>query len=113
MRLELRGGLTELPREILQLADSLEVLDVSGNNLERLPGWLPELGRLRVIFASQNPFECLPEVLGECAALRVAGFRACRIGRVNGAALPRQIESLILTENHLAALPRNLGPAGG
>lgn len=112
-RLELRGGLRELPREILQLADSLDVLDVSGNELKQLPDWLPELRRLRVIFASQNPFECLPEVLGECAALRVAGFRACRITRVDGAALPRQLESLILTDNHLAALPRELGGCRG
>lgn len=113
VRLELRGGLTELPREVLQLADSLEVLDVSGNALEHLPDWLPELGRLRVIFASQNPFTQLPEVLGECSALKVAGFRACRIGRVAGSALPRQIESLILTENHLAALPEELSECRG
>ena len=36
-RLQMRGGLTEFPREIFDLADSLEILDLSGNALSSLP----------------------------------------------------------------------------
>ena len=37
-RLDLRGcGLSELPQEIFTLAETLEVLDLSGNKLQALP----------------------------------------------------------------------------
>ena len=55
-RLQLRCGLTEFPREIFELADSLEILDLSGNQLSTLPDDLPRLHKLRVIFCSDNPF---------------------------------------------------------
>ena len=42
-RLDLRhSGLAEFPREIFDLADTLEVLDLSGNALDSLPD---EIGR--------------------------------------------------------------------
>ena len=49
-RLDLSAGLTELPPEIVALADSLEILNLSHNRLTDLPDWLPELKKLRVIF---------------------------------------------------------------
>ena len=64
-RLDLSAGLTELPDEILSLADSLEVLNLSGNRLRHLPDWLPRLGKLRILFCSDNPFEKVPVVLGD------------------------------------------------
>ena len=33
VRLQLRGGLTEFPHEIFDLADTLEILDLTGNAL--------------------------------------------------------------------------------
>jgi hypothetical protein len=36
-RLDLSCGLTEFPREIFDLADSLEILNLSGNKLSCLP----------------------------------------------------------------------------
>ncbi|MBP9060304.1 MAG: leucine-rich repeat domain-containing protein, partial [Rhodoferax sp.] len=108
-RLDLSCKLQAVPPEVFDLADSLEVLNLSGNQLKSLPHDLPRLHRLKVIFCSDNPFTELPEVLGDCAALQVVGFKACRIARVPGAALPAQLRWLILTDNAISELPHALG----
>lgn len=109
-QLDLRGcGLTELPAEILALADTLQVLDLSGNRLQALPEAFSALQRLRVLFCSDNPFTELPAVLGRCAALDTVGFKACRIERVPAQALPPSLRWLILTDNRIAELPESLG----
>jgi len=69
-RLTMRCGLTEFPREIYTLADSLEILDLSGNALRALPDDLQRLHKLRIIFCSDNQFEELP-------AAQSAGCRRC------------------------------------
>jgi Protein tyrosine and serine/threonine kinase/Leucine rich repeat/Leucine Rich repeats (2 copies) len=108
-RLQLRCGLTEFPREIFDLADSLEILDLSGNQLSTLPDDLPRLHKLRVIFCSDNPFTELPEVLGQCQQLSMAGFKANRIAHVSPKALPPLLRWLILTDNALTSLPAEIG----
>jgi Protein tyrosine and serine/threonine kinase/Leucine rich repeat len=108
-RLQMRCGLTEFPREIFELADSLEILDLSGNQLSALPDDLPRLHKLRVIFCSDNPFTELPEVLGQCQQLSMVGFKANRIAHVSPKALPPLLRWLILTDNLLASLPAELG----
>jgi hypothetical protein len=108
-RLKLACGLTEFPREIFDLADTLEVLDLSGNALTSLPDDLPRLTRLRILFGSDNPFTELPEVLGQCSQLSMVGFKANRIRRVSGKALPPQLRWLILTDNEIEALPAEIG----
>ena len=45
-RLDLACGLQEFPPEIYALADSLEVLNLSGNALSTLPDDLPRLMKL-------------------------------------------------------------------
>jgi hypothetical protein len=108
-RLDLSCGLQALPTEVFDLADSLEVLNLSGNRLHSLPKDLVRLHRLKVIFCSDNPFAQLPEVLGDCAALQVVGFKACQISEVPGAALPPRLRWLILTDNAVSQLPTELG----
>jgi len=108
-RLTLRCGLTEFPREIFDLADSLEILDLSGNQLSTLPDDLPRLHKLRVIFCSDNPFTELPEVLGQCEQLSMVGFKANRIAHVSPKALPPLLRWLILTDNALTSLPSEIG----
>ena len=49
-RLDLSCGLTEFPREIFALADSLEVLNLSGNQLSSLPDDLWRLHKMQIIF---------------------------------------------------------------
>lgn len=109
VRLQLRCGLTEFPREIFELADTLEILDLSGNALASLPGDLQRLHRLRIIFCSDNPFTELPEVLGRCPALTMVGFKACQIKTVPATALPAHLRWLILTDNHIEQLPAEIG----
>ncbi|WP_434675056.1 leucine-rich repeat-containing protein kinase family protein [Pseudomonas sp. D3-10] len=108
-RLKLSCGLTEFPQEIYDLADSLEILDLSGNQLETLPADLHRLTRLRILFCSDNRFTELPECLGLCSALTMVGFKANRIERVTGAALPPLLRWLILTDNCVSQLPDELG----
>src|SRR5471030_1569407 len=90
-RLQLSCGLTEFPREIFELADTLEILDLSNNALSTLPDDLPRLAKLRIIFCSDNQFTELPSVLGSCAQLSMIGFKANRIRSVPAAALPVQL----------------------
>lgn len=108
-RLDLACGLTELPLEIFDLADTLEVLNLSGNQLRDLPQHLPRLHKLQVLFASNNDFTVLPEVLGDCPSLQVIGFKANRIEELPPAALPAALRWLILTDNAIARLPNSLG----
>ncbi|HYS68377.1 MAG TPA: leucine-rich repeat-containing protein kinase family protein [Paraburkholderia sp.] len=108
-RLKLACGLSEFPREIFDLADTLEVLDLSGNALTTLPDDLPRLTKLRILFASDNPFTELPEVLGQCSQLSMVGFKANRIRQVSGKALAPQLRWLILTDNEIDALPPEIG----
>jgi hypothetical protein len=108
-RLDLNCGLTAFPREIFDLADSLQVLNLSGNSLTSLPDDLPRLRHLRVIFGSDNRFTALPAVLGQCAQVQMIGFKANQIQSVPSAALPPHLRWLILTDNHIEALPDSLG----
>ena len=107
--LKLRENLTTFPLEILSLKDSLEVLDLTGNQLCELPEALAECRKLRIIFCSENHFTRLPEVLGSCPALTMVGFKANQIGEVPAAALPANLRWLVLTDNQIAELPEELG----
>ena len=108
-RLDLSADLTEFPEEIFQLADSLEVLNLTGNRLSELPAELPRLGKLRILFCSDNPFTRVPEVLGDCAQLEMVGFKSCQLQQLPAAALPPLLRWLILTDNRLQRLPEQLG----
>jgi hypothetical protein len=108
-RFALAAGLQTFPREVFDLADTLEVLDLSGNALSVLPDDLPRLKRLRILFCSNNQFTELPEVLGQCPQLEMVGFKANRIERVPAAALPERLRWLILTDNAVAELPDAIG----
>ena len=108
-RLSLSCGLESFPPEIFTLADTLEILDLSGNALSALPADLPRLHRLRIVFCSDNRFTELPAVLGQCPQLEMIGFRANRIGEVPPAALPPRLRALVLTDNRLTELPAALG----
>jgi hypothetical protein len=109
-RLDLSCGLTEFPREIFALADSLEILNLSGNALEALPDDLGRLHRLRVLFCSDNRFSELPASLGQCRSLEMVGFKANRIRSVPAAALELPLlRWLILTDNQIDSLPDALG----
>ena len=102
-------GMAEFPREILGLADTLELLDLSDNALTALPDDLGRLRRLRVLFCSNNRFERLPPVLGDCPQLSQVGFRGVGLREVPAEALPASLRWLTLTDNRIEALPDALG----
>ena len=102
-------GLTEVPDEIFGLADTLRILDLGGNRLTRLPHEFACLRQLEVLFASGNPIERLPPILGDCPALSQLGFRGCGLREIPAEALPAQLRWLTLTDNELEVLPRVLG----
>lgn len=108
-RLDLSCGLTEFPDEIFELANSLEILNLSGNALSSLPKDLYRLHKLRIIFCSDNRFTELPETLGACPHLEMVGFKANEIRHVPAAALPKRLRWLILTDNQVSELPGELG----
>jgi hypothetical protein len=102
--LTLRCGLSSFPREILDLADSLEILDLSGNALCALPDDLWRLRRLRVIFCSENQFTELPDVLGACPELSMVGFKANHAQALALAQHGRQIGELVVRTKQDAQL---------
>jgi hypothetical protein len=106
-RLDLSCGLTEFPEEILDLADSLEILNLAGNRLRDLSDALPRLKKLRILFCSDNDFRHVPPVLAECAGLSMVAFKSNRIEEV--AALPASLRWLILTDNRIGKLPESIG----
>ena len=97
VRLQLSCNLTDFPAEIFSLADSLEILDLSGNALSSLPDRLPELRKLKILFCSDNHFTELPRILGQCKNLSMIGFRNNRITHIAPEALPPLLRWLILT----------------
>ncbi|MCD9516106.1 leucine-rich repeat-containing protein kinase family protein [Photobacterium carnosum] len=107
--LTLSEQLTHFPKEILTLASSLEVLDLTNNQLSHLPKSFSQLTKLRILFISNNNFTELPTILGACPNLEMIGFKSNKITTVNAAALPKKLRWLILTDNKIAALPEAIG----
>ncbi|MES2547352.1 MAG: leucine-rich repeat-containing protein kinase family protein [Pseudomonadota bacterium] len=109
-RLKLSCGLSQFPAEIFTLADTLEILDLSGNALSTLPDDLTRLHKLKILFCSSNLFTHLPEVLGKCQSLSMIGFKTNQINQISENAIPTQaLRWLILTDNALTRLPDSLG----
>jgi len=102
-------GLETFPPELLDLAPTLRILDLSGNRLSHLPLDLPRLENLEILFCSGNRFEHLPEVLGDCLNLEMVGFKSNRIRTVDPTSLPKRLRWLILTDNQVDSLPETLG----
>ncbi|MGD1852986.1 MAG: protein kinase [Leptolyngbyaceae cyanobacterium] len=108
-RLKLSENLTEFPPEILELSDSLEILDLSNNQLKTLPPEFSQLKKLRVVFFNNNQFEEFPEVLAACPNLSMISFKSNKIKTIGETALSPNIRWLILTNNQLTSLPRSMG----
>ncbi|EOD39419.1 hypothetical protein EMIHUDRAFT_199859 [Emiliania huxleyi CCMP1516] len=112
-RLDLRkAGLKRLPASIGLCATCLEQLDVGGNPLESLDG-VQTLGRLRVLFATENGLavldgEALPPKLGWliCAQNAIAEVRAPhRLSHVRKLMLPHNLLDAVAADLLIEAIP--------
>lgn len=107
--LKLSEDLSHFPGEIFSLADTLQVLDLSGNKLTELPADFGRLKNLRILFCSDNLFTSLPEVLADCPLLDIVGFKANRIAHIPPQSLNANIRWLILTDNRITDIPVQIG----
>ncbi|CAA6811665.1 MAG: serine/threonine protein kinase [uncultured Sulfurovum sp.] len=108
-KLTLAEELTEFPKEIYNLAETLEVLDMTNNNLSSLPSDFTKLKNLKILFLSNNQFQEFPAVLANCSKLSMIGFRNNQIHYLPENALPLGTRWLILTDNNLTKLPDSIG----
>ncbi|MFA9215247.1 MAG: leucine-rich repeat-containing protein kinase family protein [Candidatus Methylacidiphilales bacterium] len=107
--LKLSSNLTEFPLEILDLHETLEILDLSQNKLSNLPANFDKLSKLKIAFFSDNLFTELPDVLGKCQSLEMIGFKSNQIKTVSENSLPIITRWLILTNNQIEEIPKSLG----
>jgi hypothetical protein len=108
-RINLSAGLTEFPAELYRFTDSLEILDLSGNQLSDLPADLHRFKKLKRLFLTSNNFRHIPAVLSHCPALVMLSFKGNQLSEFAEASLPQQLEWLILTDNQLTELPKDFG----
>jgi len=108
-RLKLACGLATFPQEILSLADTLEVLDLSDNNLTALPDNISQLKKLKVIFFERNHFVEFPVILKELPLLSMIGFKSNKMIKVPENAFPPLLRWLILTNNKITKIPKSIG----
>lgn len=108
-QIKLSCGLTTFPSELFSLAESIEVMDLSGNSLSSLPADFARFTKLRIVFFSDNLFTELPSVLGQCKQLSMIGFKSNRIEYIPEDALPETTRWLILTNNKLDKIPASIG----
>jgi hypothetical protein len=108
-RLQISADLTEFPRQVLELADSLEILDLSNNKLSQLPDDLDRLQKMRILFLSNNQFDAIPEVLASCPKLEMISFKSSGLKQVGENVLPIDTRWLILTDNAISKLPDSMG----
>ncbi len=108
-RLNLSCGLTEFPPEIFDLANSLEILDLSRNHLKSLPNEFGRLKKLKIVFFTDNAFEEIPAILSQCPDLYMVSFKSNDITTFEDNALPPTVRWLILTDNRIEQLPASIG----
>lgn len=107
-KLKLCCGLSSFPNEIFDLADSLEILDLSGNPLSELPSNFSNLHKLKVAFFSNCKFHAFPD-LSQCPVLEMVAFRSNGMKTIPDRALPPKLRWLILTKNCIEELPNSIG----
>ncbi|MES2516279.1 MAG: leucine-rich repeat-containing protein kinase family protein [Bacteroidota bacterium] len=107
--LQLSCELTLFPNEIFDLADTLEILDLSNNKLSQLPENFCDLKKLKIAFFSDNDFVEFPAVLAQCPSLTMIGFKSNKIKLVPENAFPVNLQWLILTNNFIERIPHSIG----
>ncbi len=107
-KLTLCENLNEFPQKIFELADTLEMLDLSNNKLTSIPD-LTRLKNLKIAFFSYNSFKKLPNAFKGCKNLYMLGLKGNQIEIIDEDILPLSISWLILTDNKIKKLPKSIG----
>ncbi|KAK1674832.1 serine/threonine protein kinase [Colletotrichum godetiae] len=108
-KLKITGTLDQFPSEILDLAETLEHLDLSGTGISVLPDDFGRLRKLKVAFFSDCRFAIFPKQLSECPELDMVAFRSNGMTAIPEDSLPPKLCWLILTNNRIEALPQSIG----
>ena len=108
-RITISEGLSEFPSVLYDYVNTLEILDLSGNNLSELPEDLYRFTKLKIAFFSQNKFTVFPKQLAKCPSLTMIGFKSNQIVEIPEDALPLHIQWLTLTDNRIEKLPKSIG----
>ena len=108
-RITLSESLSEFPSVLYDYVNTLEILDLSGNNLSELPEDLYRFTKLKIAFFSQNKFTIFPKQLAKCPSLTMIGFKSNQIVEIPEDALPLHIQWLTLTDNRIEKLPKSIG----
>ncbi|OHE94691.1 serine/threonine protein kinase [Colletotrichum orchidophilum] len=108
-KLKITGTLDQFPPEILDLAETLEYLDLSGTGISVLPDDFSRLRKLKVAFFSDCQFAVFPKQLSTCPELDMVAFRSNGMTAIPEDSLPSKLRWLILTNNRIEALPRSIG----
>ncbi|HMV43679.1 MAG TPA: leucine-rich repeat-containing protein kinase family protein [Leptospiraceae bacterium] len=106
---KLSDNLKSIPNELYQLAATLEILDLSGNQLSSLPDDFNKFQNLKILFLSDNQFEKFPKVLAQCKNLDIIGFKNNQISQIEENSFPEKLRWLILTNNKLTQIPKSIG----
>ncbi len=107
--IKIAAGLDSFPKELYELEDTLEVLDLTDNNLSTLPDDFYRFKKLKRLFLSNNQFNHVPKILAKLPVLSMIGIRNNKIKIFEENALPLSTRWLILTDNELTSLPQSIG----
>ena len=102
-------GLETFPKELYTLVETLEVLDLTDNNLSDLPKDFDRFTKLKRLFLSNNRFTHVPKVLAKLPNLSMIGIRNNQIKIFEENSLPLSTRWLILTDNNIKILPSSIG----
>ncbi|MEO1392285.1 MAG: leucine-rich repeat-containing protein kinase family protein [Cyanobacteria bacterium J06634_5] len=108
-RITLCKGLSEFPKELFELAETLEILEASDNCFERLPDEFATLHRLKAVFFNNNAFRTFPTVLKACPNLSVISFKGNHMAEIEEGVLSTAVRWLVMTNNQLTHLPADIG----
>ena len=81
-KIQLSSGLNDFPRELFQLTDTLEFLDLSNNHLSQLPEDFGNFKKLKILFISNNKFKVFPKVIANCPSLTMIGLRSNQMDEI-------------------------------
>jgi hypothetical protein len=108
-KITLSEGFSVFPEELFKYKETLEILDLSKNNLSYLPDNFKEFKKLKIAFFSENNFVQFPSILAESPSLTMIGFKSNKIKTIPENSFPKDLQWLILTDNQIEVLPESIG----